>query len=117
MGIDLKLLATSFRERDGEFLATASLRFDRDAQLLSQFGLNSVPCLVQLLPPNMKVGHYEDAGLRFDQVDRYGSALTYTTSAILRNARFPEGLSAWNAAVLRFLLALPAESRVVLYWC
>jgi len=31
MGIDLKILATHFRKRRGEFLAMASLRLDRDS--------------------------------------------------------------------------------------
>jgi hypothetical protein len=37
MGIDLKMLASNFRERDGEILSTASIRLDRDPRLLSFF--------------------------------------------------------------------------------
>src|SRR4051794_27233507 len=117
MGIDLKILATSLRERNDEFLATATLRFERSVLLLSLFALESSPCLVRPLPPNLKVGHYEESGLRFDQVDGRGKPLTYTTPEILGGVRFPEDLGDWNTAVLRFLLALPPQSRLVLYWC
>jgi hypothetical protein len=117
MGLDLKILASHFRERRGEFLATASLRLDRDYRLLGQLGAEAQPCLVHPLPAGLKVGHYEDEGLRFDEADRYGKPLTFTTPAELRGLRLPEEISPWNRAVLSFLLALPSDARVVLYWC
>ena len=43
MGIDLKILASQFRERRGEFLATATLRFDRDATPFSQLSGEANP--------------------------------------------------------------------------
>jgi hypothetical protein len=116
MGLDLKVLASNFRER-GELLATASLRFDRDARLLADLHPDATPCLVRPLPGGLKVGHYEDEGLKFEDVDRYGKPLTYTTSKDLRGLRLPDGLASWNEAILAFLLALPAETRIVLYWC
>ena len=79
MGIDLQILASHFRERDGELLATASLRLDRDVDLLGQLNAGASPCLVHALPAGFKVGHYEDDGLKFDEVDRHGNPLTYTT--------------------------------------
>jgi hypothetical protein len=117
MGIDLKILASQFRERRGEFLATASLRFDRDQRLLAQLGASSEPCLVRPLQAGLKVGHYEDEGLRYDEVDRYGKPLTFTTPADLRALRLPDDLSPWNRAVLSFVFALPPDARVILYWC
>src|SRR5262249_12050413 len=117
MGIDLKVLASHFRERRGELLATASLRLDRDPRLLSQLVLDAELCLVRRLPAGLKVGHYEEEGLRYDEVDRHGHPLTYTTPADLERLHLPEDLSLWNRAVLSFLMALPRDTRVILYWC
>jgi hypothetical protein len=117
MGIDLKVLASHFRERRGEFLATASLRLDGDSRLLAQLAPDADPCLVHPLPEGLKVGHYEEEGLRYDQVDRYGEPLTCTTPADLRRLRFPDDLGDWNRAVVAFLLALAPDARVILYWC
>ena len=52
-----------------------------------------------------------------EEVDRSGVPLTFTTPAELRCLRVPGDLSPWNRAVLAFLLALPQDARVVLYWC
>ncbi len=117
MGIDLKVLASHFRERREEVLATATLRLDRDPRLLSQLAVNAEPCLVRPMPAGLKVGHYEDEGLRFSEQDRYGHPLTFTTPAALQSLRIPDDLSPWNHAVLSFLLALPPDTRVILYWC
>ena len=116
MGLDLKLLASNFRERGGEILSTASLRLDRDPRLLSLFSKDAQPCLVQSFPAGMKVGHYEDDGLKFDQNDRYGHPLTFTTPEQLRALRTPDDISDWNRAVIAFVLALPPGTPVVLYW-
>jgi hypothetical protein len=100
MGVNLKVLASHFRERRGEFLATASLRLDRDAALLSQLAESAEPCLVRPLPAGLKVGHYEDEGLKWEEVDRHSERLTFTTQTALRRLRLPEDLSPWNRAVL-----------------
>src|SRR5262249_12106296 len=73
--------------------------------------------LVRPLPAGLKVGHYEDEGLRYDEVDRHGHPLTYTTPADLERLHLPEDLSPWNRAALSFLTALPRDTRVILYWC
>ena len=117
MGIDLKLLASNLRERRGELLSTATLRLDRDARLLSLLSKDADPCLVQPLPAGLKVGHYEDDGLRFDDKDRYGNPLTFTTPEQVGAIRTLDELSDWNRAVLAFLFALPPDARIVLYWC
>jgi hypothetical protein len=83
MGIDLKVFASHFRERRGEFLATASLRFDRDSGLLSQLGADANPCLVDPVPVDLRMGHYEDEELKYEDVDRQGNRLTFTTRAEL----------------------------------
>ena len=75
MGIDLKLLASSFRERPDQVLSTAAIRLEREARLLSQLTMESDPRLVRPMPEGLKVGHYEDAGLRYDDMDRYGALL------------------------------------------
>ncbi len=115
MGIDLKFLVSSFRERD-EMLATASIRADRQPAFLAQFSRQAVPCRVEQLPAGMKVGHYEDAGIRYDDADRYGQPLTYTTSDRLKDFPEIEEISAYNRAALAFLLALPPDKKIVLYW-
>jgi hypothetical protein len=117
MGIDPKILASHFRELRREFLATATLRLDRDPGLFAQLATDAKPCLVQPLPTGLKVGHYEDEGLKWEDVDRQGSRLTFTTVADLQRLKQPDDLSPWNRAVLAFLLALPPEARVILYWC
>jgi len=117
MGIDLKVMASSFRERRGELLPTATLRFERDPGLFSKLSNEAVPCLVRPLPSDLKVGSYEDAGLVFVDVDRYGHALTFLTSADLAALDLPGEVSPWNRAVLAFLVALPDDARIVLFWC
>jgi hypothetical protein len=117
MGIDLKVLASHFRERREEVLATASLRLDRDPRLFSHLAVAADPCLVRPMPEGLRVGHYEDEGLQFSEQDRYGHPLTFTTPADLQQLRIFDDLSPWNRAVLTFLLALPPETRVILYWC
>jgi hypothetical protein len=116
VGIDLEVMASHFRERRGEFLPTATLRFDRDSGLFGQLDPQATPCLVRPLPEGLKVGRYEDQGLTFTEVDRSGQPLTFTTSADLRRLRVPDDVAPWNRAVLAFLLALPSDTRIVLYW-
>lgn len=89
MGVDLKVMASHFRERRGELLPTAVLRFDRDAGLFSQLGLDSEPRLVGPLPDGLSVGNYDDDGLRYVSVDANGNPLTYTTPQELRRLRVP----------------------------
>src|SRR5262249_4552960 len=117
MGIDLKVMASSFRELRGELLSTATLRFERDPSLVSLLTLTSEPCRVRVLSAGLKVGAYEDDGLQFTDRDRGGHPLTFTTPPDLRSLSIPLDLSPWNRAVLAFLLALPDEARIVLYWC
>jgi hypothetical protein len=117
MGIDLKVLASHLRERRGEFLATATLRLERDVGLLSQLAASAEPRLAKPLPAGLKVGHYEEEGLKWEETDRHGEPLTFITPADLRHLRLPVDLSPWNRAVLDFLLALPSDARVILYWC
>ncbi len=117
MGLDLTAMASHFRERRDEMLPTAVLRFDRDTALLAQLAGDATPRLVQPLPDGLKVGCYEDEGLRFTDTDRYGNKLTYTTSADLAALRVTEEMTQWNRAIIAFLLSLPPENRIVLYWC
>ena len=71
MGLDLVALASHFRERRGELLPTATLRFDRDSALFAQLAADATPCLVDRLPDGLTVGVHEDVGLRHTAVDRY----------------------------------------------
>ncbi len=75
------------------------------------------PCLVRPLPEGLKVGHYEDCGLRYDDKDRHGNPLTFTTRELLREMPEIGDLCDWNRAVLAFLVNLPPGTRIVLYWC
>src|SRR5262249_39708498 len=117
MGIDLEVMASNFRERRGEFLPTATLRFDRDSGLFGQLDIRATPCLVHPIPEGLRGGRYEDRRLTFTDVARRGQPLTYTTPTDLRNLRMPDDLAPWNRAVLAFLLALPPDARIVLFWC
>jgi hypothetical protein len=73
MGIDLQVMASFYREHAGEMLPTATVRFERDPTLFSRLAPDSVPCLVRPLPEGLRVGCYEDDGLRFVDADRYGA--------------------------------------------
>jgi hypothetical protein len=117
MGIDLKVMASHFRELRGELLPTATVRFERDHQLLAQLAPDATPALARPLPQGLKVGSYEDGGLTFVETDRHGQPLTFVTPTDLRRLVVPEDITPWNAAVLAFLLALPRDTRIVLYWC
>ncbi len=117
MGLDLKVMASHFRERRGEFLPTAILRFDRDSRLFAQLTRDAVPCRVQPLPEGLKVGCYEDEGLVYTDVDRSGLSLTFTTPADLENLSVPDDVCDWNRAILAFLRTLPSNTRIVLVWC
>jgi hypothetical protein len=83
MGIDLEVMASHFRERRGELVPTATLRFDRDPRLLAQLDLQAIPCPVRSLPEGFRVGRYDEQGLVFTAVDRRGQPLTFTTPADL----------------------------------
>jgi hypothetical protein len=122
MGIDLKILASNFRERPDRILTTAAIRLDRDPRLLSLFSKSADPCIVQPIPEGMKIGHFEDGGLQYDDKDRHGNPLTFTTSEQV--ARLAEKvrsnideISQWNRAALAFIASLPPETKVILYWC
>ena len=117
MGLDLTVMASHFRERRGEILPTATLRFDRSAALFAQLARDATPCLVDRLPDGLTVGVHEDAGLRFVTTDRYDQPLTCTTPRDLRRLVIPDDTAAWNRAIFAFLLALPPDTRIVLYWC
>src|SRR4051812_42482942 len=109
MGIDLKVLASHFRERRGGVLPAAPPPLDRDAGLFAQLAIDAEPRMVKPLPEGLKVGHYEEEGLKFEETDRHGNRLTFTTPAELRNLRGTDDLSPWNRAVFAFLLALPPD--------
>jgi hypothetical protein len=117
MGLDLTVMASHFRDRRGEMLPTATLRFDRDATLFEQLAADATPCLVRTLPDGLSVGVHEDAGLRFVTMDRYDRPLTCTTPEDLHRLVVPDDTAVWNRAILAFLLALPPDARIVLYWC
>ena len=117
MGLDLTVMTSHFRDRRGEMLPTAALRFDRDERLFAQLAADATPCLVHRLPDGLTVGIHEDAGLRYSAVDRYEQPLTFSTPAELRRLVIPDGTAAWNRAIVSFLAALPDDTRVVLYWC
>jgi hypothetical protein len=80
MGMDLKAMESQFRELRGELLPTATLRFERDPRILGRTSAVVAPCLVHPFPEGRKTGCYEDEGLTFTDVDRYGRRLRYTPS-------------------------------------
>ena len=57
------------------------------------------------------------ARLIYRKVDRQGQPLTWITPADLARLELPDELSPWNSAVLAFLMALPDDTRIVLFWC
>lgn len=117
MGIDLKILASNFRERRGEIHATAEIRLDRDPRVLSIFSKQADPCVVEQLPDGLKVSLHTDDGLKLTEKDSYGQPLTFTTSDKLKTLPAIEEIGEWNRAALAFLLTLPPDTKIVLYWC
>jgi len=117
MGLDLKVMASHFRERRGEVLSTATLRFDRDTGIFTQLARDAVPCLVHELPPGVVVGCYEDEGLRYTDTDARGNRLTYTTPREIAALVLGADTAPWNLAIASFLRALPAGTQIFLYWC
>ena len=117
MGIDLEVMASHSPELRREFLPTATLRLDRDPRLLGQLDWQASPCLVHPLPAGFKVGRYDYRGFFQTATDRYVKPLTFTTPADIRQLLVPDDVAPWNRAVLAFLLALPPDTRIVLYWC
>ncbi len=77
----------------------------------------AAPLLVRPLPDGLTVGCDEDEGLRYTNADRYGNRLTFTTPADLGGPIVPDDSVPWNRARLAFVLALPPDSRIVLFWC
>lgn len=117
MGLDLTVMASHYRERRGEMLPTAILRFDRDTALFAQLSAEATPSLVHPLPDGLTVGVYEDSGLRFTDTDRYGNPLYYSTPTDLRGLVVADDTAPWNRAIIAFLTALPPDTRLILYWC
>jgi hypothetical protein len=117
MGIDLVMLASNFREREKKVLSTATIRLDRDQRVLSLFSKLTEPCIVSELPAGVKVGHFEDDGLKYDENDRYGNPLTFTTPERLRSLRILDEIADWNRAAPAFASALSPGTRIILYWC
>ena len=77
MGIDLKVMASHFRERRGELLPTATLKFERDAKLFSQFASVAGP-----LPRRVESG-----GLRRRRADLQGHRCGGFPAHLLHGAR------------------------------
>lgn len=117
MALDLTVMASHFRDRRGEMLPTATLRFDRDTALFAQLAADATPCLVDRLPDGLTVGVHEDTGLRFVATDRYQRPLTFSTPEALRRLMVPDDTAPWNRAIVAFLLELPPDARIVLFWC
>ena len=94
------------------FCAHTRLDVHRDYRLFAAFAA----CGPLPLPARVRFTWYGDAGVEDRTTDAHARPLTYITPARLTTARLPGGLDAWNSAVCQFLLALPAHTRIVLYW-
>jgi hypothetical protein len=53
----------------------------------------------------------------FVDKDRYGNPLTFTTPEQVKAISATDDIGDWNKAVMAFLIALPAGTRIILYWC
>jgi hypothetical protein len=119
MGIDLEVMASRFRERRGEFLPTATLRFDRDSGLFGQLDLQSGPCLVRPIPspaPKRRRTERPKSVPRFRYVSPPGA--TAARSLILATLALPapdtgaheppKSALDWLTRTLKFL---PADER------
>lgn len=85
MAIDLNPLASNFREMRNKFLATTTLRVERDPRLFAQLAPDTVPSLMCPLPSGLKVGNYEEDGLAWFEADCYSKTFTFTTPADLHS--------------------------------
>ena len=95
---------------NGTPLLYESLRLDRDGALF-----DAIERAPSFAVPQVEV--YEDDGLRVRGTTPYGEPVRYALAGELARAGSePADLSPWNAAVVAFLRALPADLPVYLWW-
>lgn len=122
MGYDLTIspLRNSKELYDTEVLALNTLRFNPDYRLFEQIKeINeNKPIIIPLpIPPQMKVGIYEEEGLSYEQTDAYGDALTFVYAKELKRLKLPDDVSPRNRAIKPpFIHALPDDTPILLLW-
>lgn len=110
MGLDLTLLPHKHHHVSGTPFLCESLRMDRDYDLFGRLRA----C------PSREAGSVEvhsDDGWRRTDGDPYGDPIRYALAGDLA-AVLPADVevSPWNAAVIAFVRALPADVPVYLWW-
>jgi hypothetical protein len=111
MGLRLNLII----EHPGYQGASALLGYDRltvacrNHELFGHLEREATP-----LPEELY--EYGDEGLKKTQTDPYGKTLTYLPARTLAAHLGTTKLDPRDKAVLAFLEALPADTRVVLWW-
>lgn len=113
MGLDLTLLPHKHHHVSGTPFLCESLRLDRDYALFD---------LILTAPrhfPGGPVEIHSDAGWEKRTTDPYGDPIYYVKAgdlAVALSDIAALSTSPWNAAVIAFVRALPADVPVYLWW-
>lgn len=68
------------------------------------------------LPANHKLAIYGDEGIEKTEEDENGETLTYLEAGEFAKIIMSEYSSVINKAIILFLLSLPKDTMVILYW-
>ncbi len=71
----------------------------------------------EAIPLEQQLYEYNDEGLRKTGTTPYGRPLTWLPAKALAAELSAISLGARDRAVLMFLQSLPADTRIVLWWC
>ena len=117
MGVDLRI-AIIKPTAERWWLCYDRLRFDRDYDL---FGLIEKMPNWTINPDLVNLDWYEDNGVKRIYTNPYGDKLVYTLSDEFAKLDIPgiktnHDMSGYNEAILKFLAALPAGTRIVICW-
>lgn len=109
MSLSLTLVFDQYK-LSGPLLAFNRLRLEhQDYALFERMKAEATP-----LPEGLQ--WYGDEGIEECADDPYGKKLTFLTAYAVARHLSGVNLQGWTAAVLAFLNALPADTRVVLWW-
>lgn len=69
------------------------------------------------LPANHRLAVYEDEGLQKTFNDSYDDRLTYLQAGEFAKITLFDDTSIINKAIISFLITLPKDTMIILYWC
>jgi hypothetical protein len=103
----------------GHIFLHTGLQLDRDYSLFSMFGgrgENKQVVYPQKIKSNISIFQYFDDGCRKDNTDPYGQILTYCYAGDFRKIKKSLLWSDYNKLVVGFIVKLPKDQPIILYW-